>query len=338
MIVHKIILSRTDSIGDVILTLPMAGILKEMFPQCKIIFLGSNYTREVVALSDHVDEFISRDIVLKQEGTDKKIEYFKEIGADTIIHVYPNKEIAYLSKKAQIQNRIGTTGRLYHYINCNKLVRLSRKRSDLHEAQLNLKLLQPLGWNKELSLNEIATYYGFNKKPTLSKEFSALIDPQKTNLILHPKSKGSAREWGLVNFEKLIDLLDKKKYKIFVTGTEAEGKLLREKISFTDDNYIDLSGKMSLKQLIAFIDKADGLVAASTGPLHIAAALGKLAIGIYPPIKPMHPGRWAPLGSKAKYIVQQKECNDCKSGNACHCMAEIEPQKVLQILEDSFGI
>ena len=334
---QKIILSRTDSIGDVILTLPMAGILKEMFPQCKIIFLGSNYTRKVVALSDHVDEFLSWDTILKQEGTDKKIEYFKEIGADTIIHVFPNKKIAHLSKKAEIQNRIGTGGRLYHYFNCNKLVRFSRKRSDLHEAQLNLKLLQPLGWNKELSLNEIAAYYGLNKKPTLSKEFRILIDPQKTNLILHPKSKGSAREWGLDNFEKLIDLLDKKKYKIFVTGTESEGKLLREKISFTDYNCTDLSGKMSLQQLIAFIDKADGLVAASTGPLHIAAALGKLAIGIYPPIKPMHPGRWAPLGSKAKYIVRQKECNDCKNGNTCYCMAEIEPQKVLQILEDSFG-
>ena len=334
---QKIILSRTDSIGDVILTLPMAGILKEMFPQCKIIFLGNNYTREVAALSDHIDEFISWDTVLKQDKTDNKIKYFKEIGADTIIHVFPNKEIAYLSKKARIQNRIGTTGRIYHYFSCNKLVRFSRKRSDLHEAQLNLKLIQPLGWNKELSLNEIATYYGLNKKPTLLKEFSVLIDPQKTNLILHPKSKGSAREWGLGNFEKLIGLLDKTKYKLFVTGTEAEGKLVREDISFKDNNCIDLSGKMSLEQLIAFIDQADGLVAASTGPLHIAAALGKLAIGIYPPIKPMHPGRWAPVGLKAKYLVQQKECNDCKKGKACHCMAEIEPQKVLQILEDSFG-
>ena len=334
---QKIILSRTDSIGDVILTFPMAGILKEMFPQCKIIFLGSDYTRDVVALSDHIDEFLSWDTVLMQDKTEKKIEYFKEIGADTIIHVFPNKEIAYLSKKAQIQNRIGTTGRIYHYFSCNKLVRFSRRRSDLHEAQLNLKLLQPLGWNKELSLNEIATYYGLNKKPTLSKEFGVLIDPQKINLILHPKSKGSAREWGLGNFEKLIDLLDKTKYKIFVTGTEEEGKLLREDISFKDDRCIDLSGKMSLEQLIAFIGQADGLVAASTGPLHIAAALGKLVIGIYPPIKPMHPGRWAPVGSKAKYIVQHKECNDCKSGDMCHCMAEIEPQKVLQILEDCFG-
>ncbi len=55
---QKIILSQTDSVGDAMLTLSMAGILKEIFPHWTIIFLGSNYTREVVALSDRVDEFI----------------------------------------------------------------------------------------------------------------------------------------------------------------------------------------------------------------------------------------------------------------------------------------
>ncbi len=58
---QKIILSRTDSIGDVILTLPMAGILKEMLTDCYIIFLGRDYTRDVVSLSIHIDEFISWD-------------------------------------------------------------------------------------------------------------------------------------------------------------------------------------------------------------------------------------------------------------------------------------
>lgn len=65
---------------------------------------------------------------------------------------------------------------------------------------------------------------------------------------------------------------------------------------------------MNLKQFISFIAAADGLIAASTGPLHIAAALGKVALGIYPPIKPMHPpGRWAPLGKNASYLVLEKK-------------------------------
>ncbi len=333
---QKIILSRTDSIGDVILTLPMAGILKQMFQGSYIIFLGRDYTRDIISLSAHIDEFISWDDLSEIENDIEKVELLKQKGADTIIHVFPRKEIAELAKKIKIKTRIGASGRLYHYWTCNKLVKFSRKRSNQHEAQLNLKLLKPLGWNKALSLEEIEKFYGVNKLPVISKELKSLIDPKRVNLILHPKSKGSAREWGLHNFQQLIDLLDRTKYKVFVTGTEEEGAAFRKDISF-NDNCIDVSGKMSLEQLIAFINHSDSLVAASTGPLHIAAALGKVAIGIYPPIKPMHPGRWAPVGPKAIYLVLDKHCNDCRKNGKCHCMADIKPKQVKLILEDHFG-
>jgi ADP-heptose:LPS heptosyltransferase len=333
--VQKIIISRTDSIGDVVLTMPMVGKLKEMIPACSIVFLGRDYTRDIVSMSVFVDEFISWDQLLKLKSKNERISALKNTQADTIIHVFPRKEIAYLAKSAGIQNRIGTSGRLYHYLTCNQLVRFSRKRSDLHEAQLNFKLLKPLGYNHTISLQEIEKYYGLTKIPELSDKFSSLVDPSKVNIILHPKSKGSAREWGLTNFQQLIDLVDKAKYKVFITGTDAEGQLLRKHISVNKD-CVDLTGKMSLGQLISFISKTDALVAASTGPLHIAAALGKLAIGIYPPIKPMHPGRWAPIGKNATYLVLKKACADCRKEGYCHCMEEIKPIDVQQKLEEYF--
>lgn len=331
----KIIISRTDSIGDVILTLPMAGMLKEMVPECKIIFLGRNYTRDIISMSAFIDEFISWDEIIKIKSKKERVFAFSNLQADVIIHVFPKKEIAALAKNAGIQNRIGTSGRLYHLFTCNQLVRFTRKRSDLHEAQLNLKLLKPLGFDKEINLKEISTYYGLRKIPNLSDEFGSLIDPVRVNLILHPKSKGSAREWGVANFKKLLDLIDHSRYKVFITGTEAEGQLVRKHFSFNND-CLDLSGKMKLDQLIAFIARADALVAASTGPLHIAAALGKRAIGIYPPIQPMHPGRWAPVGENADYLALEKFCTDCRNERKCHCMEEIKPKEVLQKLEAYF--
>ena len=333
---QKVIISRTDSIGDVILTLPMAGKLKEMLPGCFVIFLGRDYTRDIVSLSEHVDEFISWDDIVKLKSKEDRVSAIRKTEADTIIHVFPRKEIAYLAKRAGIQDRIGTSGRLYHYFTCNILVKFSRKRSDLHEAQLNFKLLKPLGWNKPIRLEEIEKYYGLTNKSVLSEEFSSLIDPSKVNLILHPKSKGSAREWGLSNFQQLVDMLNKSKYKVFITGTEDEGELVRKQISF-NHGCVDLCGKMNLGQLIAFISETDGLIAASTGPLHIAAALGKLVIGIFPPIKPMHPGRWAPVGPNATHLVLNKDCAECRKEGICQCMKEIQPQKVKQVLDGYFG-
>ena len=203
-----IVISRTDSIGDVVLTLPLAGIIKQFIPNSKLIFLGRNYTKDVIELSQHVDEFISYDAIVKLSD-EEQISAFKNLNATHIIHVFPVKEIAVLAKKAAIATRIGTTNRLWHWFTCNIRVKLSRKNSDLHEAQLNTKLLSPLGINKEFSIEELANTYGFTKVPTLEKINADLIDKTKTNIILHPKSKGSAREWGLDNFSKLISELDK---------------------------------------------------------------------------------------------------------------------------------
>ena len=42
--------------------------------------------------------------------------------------------------------------------------------------------------------------YGLTRLARLPPEVEGLLDPQRFNLILHPKSRGSAREWGLENF------------------------------------------------------------------------------------------------------------------------------------------
>ena len=45
---QTIAISRTDSIGDVVLTLPICVWLKKHFPEIKIIFIGSTYTLPII--------------------------------------------------------------------------------------------------------------------------------------------------------------------------------------------------------------------------------------------------------------------------------------------------
>lgn len=330
---RHIIISRTDSIGDVILTFPLLGLIKQKYPEVKITFLGQNYTRPVIMACTHVDFFLDWN-EMQGHSDDTQVTLLKSLGADIILHVFPRKEIAILARKAGIPVRMGSTGRLYHWLNCNKLVRLSRKDSPLHEAQLNILLAEKILGKIEFPVEEMPGLYGFNKIEPLPEELSGLLDPKRINLILHPKSKGSAREWGSDNFARLASLLSKENYRIFVTGTKAEGDLLIQEGFFNNLRDItDLTGKMSLEKMISFINAADALIGASTGPLHIAAALGKVAVGIYPPIRPMHPGRWAPVGLNASFLVVDKECSDCREGGSCHCMLGITPAQVKQKLE-----
>ncbi|MBS1664274.1 MAG: glycosyltransferase family 9 protein [Bacteroidetes bacterium] len=320
------IISRTDAIGDVVLTLPMAGVLRELYPDARIIFLGRSYTEDLIGACVHIDQFLNWDQLQKLPYAEG-VRRMADTGADTIIHVLPRPEIARMAWKAGIKQRIGTTNRLYHWWYCNKLVGLSRKNSPYHEAQLNLRLLRPLGAQELYDIQEIGGYYGLSRLAPLPGQIEEELDRSRFNLILHPKSRGHGREWGLDYYIQLIGLLPPDRFKVFITGTSAEGAQL-ESLFAACPSVTDMTGRMTLSQFITFISKADGLLASGTGPLHLAAALGIHALGIFPPLRPIHPGRWAPIGPKAKALVKDIDCRACTKTMDCACIRDILPAHV----------
>ena len=302
---NHVMISRTDAIGDVILTLPLAGIIKAHFPDCKVSFLGNSYTKDVVSAFTPVDEFINYDefAVLSD---DKAAHNLKSLSIDAIIHVLPNRRVATQARMAGIKTRVATTNRLYHWFTCNKLIRLSRKNSDLHEAQLNAKLLAAIHIPSQFSMDQLWRYYKWQFEP-LKEEHQAFLGKDKFNLILHTKSRGSGQEWSLDNYEALISSLDLNRVKVLITGSENEGIILKDWIKKLTGKVTDLTGKFTLKEFISFISHADGLLASGTGPLHIAAASGINALGLFPDKKPIYAKRWAPLGEKAIYLQSLDE-------------------------------
>lgn len=328
----RILLSRTDSIGDVVLTLPMAGWIKKNYPSASVIFLGRTYTRDVILLSEHVSEFINADD-LDKLSNEEALAKLKDLNVDVIVHVFPNAKFASLAKAAKVPLRVGTTNRIFHWWTCNKKIALSRKNSNLHEAQLNLKLLSFLNRPTDVKLSDLAEYYGL-QVPERNDLPELPATKGKKRVILHPRSKGSAREWGLPNFLALIALLPADKFQIYISGTSQDAASMSDFITeATQFSHVtDLTGKLNLQQFIYFISKADALVAASTGPLHIAAALGNKAIGVFSPRRPIHPGRWAPLGPQATAIVFDEHCPVCAQGKECDCISNIKPQRIATLL------
>ncbi|GAA3949055.1 glycosyltransferase family 9 protein [Hymenobacter algoricola] len=328
------LVSRTDAIGDVVLTLPVCGWLKQQFAGCRVILLGRTYTRAVADACPWVDGFLNFDELLLLPAP-ARLEVLRAQQADAVIHVFPNKLVARLAQQAGIPLRIGTRNRWIHWLTCNRLVALSRRESPLHEAQLNLQLLAPLGLRVEVPLAALRPLVRLQPTVALPTEWQLLLrarQPGQLNVILHPRSRGSAREWGLDHFGTLAQGLHRAGHRVFITGTAAEGEELRPWLAeHAEVLAADLTGKLSLPQLLAFIAAADGLVANSTGPLHLAAALGRYALGLYPPMRPTHPGRWAPLGLHADYLVfDRPDCSDCRRTPAdCTCIRAIEPALVL---------
>lgn len=316
--IKRIIVSRTDSIGDVMLTLPLCTWIKSQFPNATLVFLARSYTIPVIACFAPIDEILDWDAISNLPTVEKT----DRLKADCIIHVFPNAEIANLAKKAKISFRIGTSHRIFHFLTCNYKVNFTRKKSDLHEAQLNFELVRPLGLVDIPSLEDLGNQTSAFKLPINNVYLPIDKSELSRAIILHPKSKGSALEWPIEKYVELGSELVKNGKTVLITGTESEGIVIRNHFAFSSQ-IIDLTGKLSLPELIALVSMVKVIVACSTGPIHIAAVLGTPTIALFSSRKPIHPGRWRPLGNRAATLVFNPDCPDCKKGKVCRCLEKI---------------
>jgi len=322
-----VLISRTDSIGDVVLTLPVCAWIKQQYPTAKIIFLGETYTRPVLECMPEIDEIIEWS-VLEQMPASNRVEELRSRKIDVCIHIFPRKEIATLARKARIPLRIGTSHRSFHLLTCNLKLSFSRKNSDYHESQLNFELLKPFGIVQLPSMEEVTSLLKSFRVPegTFPEFLQQRVQPKTKKVILHPGSRGSAVEWPLDKYARTAQALLEKGYQVFFTGSEKEGIYFRSFVP-AHPNCIDTSGKLTLHELIYFISKCDALVACSTGPLHLAGILGLRTVGLYSPKRPIHPGRWQPIGKDIHILVdadsKQKEVN---------YIQQIEVSRVIEVV------
>lgn len=306
--INHFLINRIDNIGDVILTLPVCIYLKLLYPDIIITILARSYTKPVIDACPAIDHFIDYEqLILLPEK--EQIADIKKRNIDVILHTFNKTTIAKLAKQAGIPIRIGNTSKNSHFIYCNKLIRLSRGNSHLHEAQQMFLFLQPLGLPHIPTIGTIANYYKdfYKPKDVLTPELASNLKPDKFNLIVHTMSNGHGREWEMDKYAELIKQLPLDKYNVLITGSDKEAKVLNKWVKDLPAGVINMSGKMTLPEFMSFICKADGLLASGTGPLHMAAASGIHALGLFPVSKSINALRWAPLGKKAEHIESDSD-------------------------------
>jgi len=131
------------------------------------------------------------------------------------------------------------------------------------------------------------------------------IVPGRRHVILHAGSNNSATNWPLERYVASMGAFLEAGCRVLWTGTAAEGEPLNDALHAHPD-VINTTGRLSLPQLLSLIAACDGLIASSTGPLHMAAGLGVPCIGLYAAEAPIWPERWHPLGAQAHWETTSK--------------------------------
>jgi lipopolysaccharide heptosyltransferase III len=338
---RNILIVRTDRIGDVILSLPLAEIIKRHYPTCKVSFLIREYTKDILFNYPFIDEVI----MLKEENGEVLIKEnkasLKKFNFDFSIVVYPTFKIAWLIYLADIPFRIGTGYRWYSFL-FNKKIYVHRKYAEKHELEFNVELLKAVRINEQITTGNV--HFNIRISVQSEQKIENILKDNGINnedfiVIVHPGSSGSAVDLPADKFKEIVQYLSiNEKIKIVITGNSKEKKLCEAlKIN---DKILNFAGMFSLSELIALINKANIMIANSTGPLHIAAALGKHVIGFYPKIPAASAKRWGPYTKKGKVFEPEIDCQNCtrEQCQKLDCMRSINVNEVVKEVEKIYNL
>lgn len=337
---NKILLIRTDNIGDVILSVPVAHEIKKKYPDSKVTLLCRNHTQILGERYPDIDSVIPIDDENREElPSSELIGILKKEKFDCCILIHPTFKLARLMVSCGIPVRVGTGYRFYSFL-FNRRHFEHRKESIRHESEYNLNLLKTIGI--EPGKPELAFEISNQEISSAADELKeAGIEEEVKYCVLHPGSRGSAMDWSISNFARTADLLiELFGFEVLITWGYGEEHIPGEMRKVAKNELRTLKKVLPLPVLSGILKNSEFTLAPSTGILHLANASGGRVIGLYPPVQHMSPVRWGPPGQIDSTLVPDMEkCEHCIDGKCklIDCMRLITPDMVIEKYNELTG-
>jgi lipopolysaccharide heptosyltransferase II len=327
----KILVIRTDRLGDVILSTPVLTALKRAYPRARVDMMVRSYTREVVEDHPHIDTVV---IDPEENGSSffRLVAFLHRQRYDVVLVLHPTFRLALMCWLARIPLRVGTAYRAYSCL-FNRRVRQHRRGSGRHEADLNLELARKIGgYCKDL---ELLLQVSEDTRARV-REILQEAGIKDRFVVLHPGSGGSARDWPWPAFADLCDRIQSRLgFKVVLTGSDSERELIDRIAGRCHHRPVRLDGYLSIKELSGVLQQASVVVANSTGPLHLAVAVNTSVVGLYCTLPACHPDRWGPWHHPESVVVP--ETVNCETDPACMESISVDRvfDKICEQLEES---
>ncbi len=279
----RILVVRTDRVGDVCFITPALRELRNSFPDAFIATLTQPHTSNLILNNPNVDAILTDD--LKKDSFWNVVKELKKHKFTHALLMLPTERAAYQLFLAGIKVRVGIGHKLYEVITFMKSVSRTNYIPLRHEADYCLDQARKIGAKvNNLTLELFVT----QKEKEEAKNFLAgnNIHQKDTKIFIHVGSLGSAPNWSQEKYFSFLSMLtkqlDKENYKFVLTAREMTDEFKAKVALLNDNRIIDISLKIAeLRDMIKIISLADLFFAPSTGPLHIADGLGIKCVGLH---------------------------------------------------------
>ncbi|MBN1914055.1 MAG: lipopolysaccharide heptosyltransferase II [Candidatus Omnitrophica bacterium] len=320
----RILIVRTDRIGDVLLSTPAIRALRDSYPSAYIAMMTGPYAKEAVEGNPYLDEVIVYDKDHKHKSWMRSLKFSRNLKKkkfDLAVILHPSNRVHLVTFLAGIPRRIGYRRKMGFLL--TDRIRHEKQSGEKHELEYNLDLLRHLGIpaqdkglfmpikeESEAWAQEFLGQQGIGKKDKL--------------IAIHPAASCPSKIWPGERFARTADLLAQKYgFKILVFSGPKDISLANNVAEQMNSQAINLAGKTSVTQLASLLKRCTLFISNDSGPVHIASALGVPVISIFGRNqKGLSPRRWGPVGEKDKVLHKEVGCvvclaHNCDKGFAC---------------------
>jgi len=161
---------------------------------------------------------------------------------------------------------------------------------------------------------------------------------QNPYVVVHPTSRWMFKTWRLDGYACVIDHLQEIfGLKVMVTGgpEEKEQAAVQAILSQCRTQPLDLSGRLTLKQLGCLIAGARLFFGVDSAPMHMAAAVKTPVLALFGPSGDI---MWGPWGKGHRVIKKNWPCrpcgrDGCEGSKVSRCLEEITDEEAISGIE-----
>jgi heptosyltransferase-1 len=326
---RNILIVKPSALGDVIQATCILPPLKAYSPDLRISWLVFEHNAEIVRQHPLIDHVITLD---RNSGLLPQfpalLKQLRGTRFDAVIDLQGLLRSALLSRLTGCPRRIGfANGREYSTRFYTEVYDVPTKR--IHAVDGYLWLCRSLGMSLPsrvafpIPLKDIHR----NRVNTVISDFVG-----KAPLIsICPTAKWETKCWPEASFVTLANLLSERtKARVVLLGSPAETALVGGIARRMRHAPVDLSGKLSILEIAALLERSALFVGNDSGLMHLASATGTRTVAIFGPTDPKRTG---PYHARAPVATLNLHCAPCfkRSCESRRCLKELPPERVAQM-------
>ena len=308
--INKILFITLTNIGDLVLTLPVFGVLKKEFPKASITVLAGSEAGEILRADPSVSDIL---VYNKRATLLDKLKLILKLRSMAF-------DMAVDMRHSLFPILAGARYRTPIFKSPDREIHRKRKHLNILSA-MGIPIADapfPLLFNRDdrLNVNSILNRKG--------------IVPEDRIIVIAPGAKSHMKRWKVEGFiDVCLRLSKEKNIRVAIIGDNTDKAISDNIIAKSAGNAYDLSGSFNLRELAYFLSLSKLLITNDSAPLHIAGSVDLPVIAIF---GPTDPEKYGPISPGSIVLRKNISCSPCEQA-VCEfdlkCMKQISSEDVL---------